>query len=89
MDNNFINWIKSDLPNVRIETNKSSDEKELAALEKEYSISFPEEYRSLLLYSNGATFYGHKAIFYFFNIEVVSLLNDDPDYSDRLNGLNI
>jgi hypothetical protein len=88
MKTDFIEWTKNNL-GLRIEKDSSATEEEIAKLKKEFPLEFPEDYIELLLHSNGITFYNHHEAFSFYTVEDLLLLNDDPDYSERLEGLFI
>ncbi|MDQ3140720.1 MAG: SMI1/KNR4 family protein [Bacteroidota bacterium] len=56
-------------------------------LEKELNFRFPNDYREMLLHSDGMTLYGNDEVLSFYGTEDVSLVNYDPAYSDRLEGV--
>ncbi|MDQ3141220.1 MAG: SMI1/KNR4 family protein [Bacteroidota bacterium] len=90
MKNDFIEWVKNNLKNLRIEEDAPASEKEVADLGNEFSFEFPADYNELLLHSDGMTFYGSNGVFSFYTVEDVSLLHDDPVYSKQLeNGVFI
>jgi len=62
---------------------------EVVATEKALGKTFPPEYKSLLMYSDGGTLRGAEARVFFFRIEEVRQFNGDPVWSSHIPGMVI
>lgn len=80
----FYNWIQEKLLALEIEITDPATEADVSDFETKCSFRFPEDYRELLLFSNGLTVYGNKDVISFYTLEDLFLVNDDPIYSQHL-----
>lgn len=85
----FIDWMTKTLTRIRVKRNAPPSAKDVDELETRINFSLPKDYREILLYSNGTTFTSENEVFSLFDLEDIFLLNDDPDYSEKLQGLFI
>ena len=64
-----------------------ADPNELAKVEEQFGVRLPEDYRELLLYSDGGTVEGPKIEMNFESIEGLYGQNDDERFSEGLPGM--
>ncbi|MDQ3141219.1 MAG: SMI1/KNR4 family protein [Bacteroidota bacterium] len=86
MASDFIIWIQQ-LPQLKWRFLDRTTEEKINELENEFKLAVPDDFKLLLLHSNGGTVYGSNNVFAWFNTEEIALINDDPSYTDYLNGL--
>jgi hypothetical protein len=72
------------LPQSVWSTRPPAAEESLAALESKYHLKLPDDYRELMLTTNGGGLYGHRTRLNLESADDLLWHNDDPDFIENL-----
>jgi hypothetical protein len=75
------------LPRSRWHPREPADPKDVARIEEEFGVRLPEDFRDLLLYSNGGSLKGPKIEMNIESIDGLVSQNDDEEFAAGLPGM--